>query len=59
MTNCGVSAAFSSVGMDVYAFHNTRAAAVPPSEVKSFEDLSSCLLQGVIQTLRGKSPPGL
>jgi hypothetical protein len=59
MANCGVSAAFSSVGMDVYAFHDTRAAAASPSEVKSFEDFGSCLLQGVVQTLRGKSPPGL
>jgi hypothetical protein len=31
--NCGVSAAFSSVGMDVYAFHDTRVAAVSASAV--------------------------
>jgi hypothetical protein len=58
IADCGVSLAFRLVGMDVYSFDNTRAAAVSPGRVKSLEDLSAGSLKGACQMLRGESPPG-
>jgi hypothetical protein len=58
VANHGVGTAFGSVGVDVYAFYDAGAAAISPAGVESFEDFSTCRLQGAGQTLRGKRPPG-
>jgi hypothetical protein len=58
MANRDVGAAFGSVGMDVYAFYDAGASAISPTGIESFEDFSTCRLQCVGQTPRGKRPPG-
>ena len=58
MADCGLGLAFRPVGLNVYSFDNTRAAAVSPERVKSLEDLSTGSLKCTREMLRGESPPG-
>jgi hypothetical protein len=55
---CGVAAAFRSVGVDVYALDDSRAAAIPPGRVKSFKNFCVTRGEGVSQPAGGKTPPG-
>jgi hypothetical protein len=55
---CGVPGAFHLVGGGVYALDDSRAAAIAPGRVKSFEDFCESRGQGVSQPAGGKIPPG-
>jgi hypothetical protein len=58
MQRCGVAGAFRPVGVDMYAFDNSWAAAMPPGRVQPFKDF--CVSRGecVTQPAGGKIPPG-
>jgi hypothetical protein len=51
---CGVAAAFRPVGVDVYAFDDSRAAAVPAGRVESFKDFCESHGECVTQPAGGK-----
>ena len=50
--------AFRLVGVDVYAFDDSRAAAIPPGRVQPFKDFRESRCQGIRQPAGGKAPPG-
>jgi hypothetical protein len=54
----GVAGAFRPVGVDVYAFDDSWAAAIPAGRIEPFKDFRESRGQGICQAAGGKAPPG-
>lgn len=58
VSGLAVVGSFDDFGADVFSFDDSRVAAVTARRVRALLDLPDRFLEGVVESVRGKNPPG-